>query len=165
MKRIITIAALMIATSPLVFSQTAQSKPGQAAAAGQKGGSAEQELLKVGKEYEEAIVRGDAAAYDRIMADDYTFTSPTGEVSDKAREIERTKSGDVKFESGRADDVRTRIYGDTAVVTGLWISKGKYKGQDFSGKDRFTTVFVKRGGRWQLVAEHVTSVAAQPPGQ
>ncbi len=164
MKRILAIAALMIAASPLAFSQTAQSKPNQATTAGQKGGSAEQEVLKVNKEYGEAYVRGDAEAVDRLMADDYISTISTGEVVDRARSMKEIKSGDTKVESGQDDDVRVRVYGDTAVVTGLWASKGQNKGKAFDNKERYTAVYVKRDRRWQVVAEHLTTVAAQPQG-
>jgi len=164
MKRILTIAALMIVASPLAFSQTAQSTSGQASA-GQKGGSAEQEVLKFNKEFSEAVVRADLVALDRIYADDFINTGTTGEVIDKAQMMGLFKSGDLKYASGSDDDVRARVYGDTAVVTGLWTSKGQFKGKEFNNKERYTEVFVKRSGRWQVVAEHLTNVGARPQGQ
>ncbi len=91
MKRILALVALLIAASPLTFGQTPQGQSGQAAASEQQGGSAELEVLKINKEYGEAVVRQDAAAYDRFLADDYIFTNPAGEVADKARMIQ---SGD-----------------------------------------------------------------------
>ncbi len=166
MKKILALVALVVAASPLAFGQTTQSQSGQAATSGQKGGgTVEQEVEKVGRAYDEAYIRGDSAALDRIWADDYTSTSNTGEVTNKAKNMELIKSGDLKVESGQADDVRLHVYGDTAVVTSLWTSKGKYKGKDFNQKERYTVVFVKRDGRWQVVAEQGTLVAAQPQGQ
>lgn len=165
MKRILALVALLIAASPLTFGQTPQGQTGQAATSGQQGGSAEQEVLKINKEYGEAFVRRDAEAYDRFLADDYIFTNAAGEVADKARMMKEMKSGDTKMESGQDEDVRVRVYGDTGVVTGLWTSKGQYKGKNFNGKERYTAVYVKRGGRWQVVAEHLTNVAAQPQDQ
>ena len=164
MKRMLALAALLVAASPLAFGQTVQSQSGQAAA-GQKDGGAEQEVLKVNKEYGEAIVRRDAEAYDRFLGDDYIFTNPAGEVADKARMMKELKSGDTKMESGLDEDVRVRVYGDTAVVTGLWTTKGQYQGKPFDNKERYTAVYVKRGGRWQVVAEQLTGVALQPQGQ
>ena len=111
MKKILALVALILAASPLAFGQTTQSQSGQATASGQQSGSAEQELLKVNKEWTEAILRRDWAALDRIVADDVIFTSSTGEVSDKAREMGRARSGDLKFESARDDDVRVRVSG------------------------------------------------------
>ncbi len=166
MKKILAIVALVVAASPLAFGQTTQSQSGQAATSGQQGGgTAEQELEKVGKAYDEAYIRGDSAALDRIWADDYTSTSSTGEVTNKAQNMELIKSGDLKLDSGRSEDGRVRMYGDTAVVTSLWTSKGKYKGKDFNQKERYTLIFVKRDGRWQVIAEQGTLVAAQPQGQ
>lgn len=163
MKRILTIAALMIAASPLAFGQKVQSPAGQTTTAGKtSGGAAEREVLKFNIEYGQAYVSGDLAALGRFLADEFTSTGTTGEVSDKARTIESLKIGDLKVESGRDDDVRAHIYGDMAVVTGLWTSKGQEKGKTFNRADRYTAVFVKRDGRWQVVAEHSTTVAAQP---
>ncbi len=78
----------------LVVSQTTNSSANQTS-------QAEQEVLKLNKEYDEAIVRRDAAAFDRLMADDFSFTSSDGEVVTKAQEIANLKSGDTKIESGK----------------------------------------------------------------
>jgi ketosteroid isomerase-like protein len=50
-----------------------------------------------------------------------------------------------------------RIYGDTAVVTALTTTKGKFAGQEFTTKERATDVFVKQEGRWRCTLTHLTS--------
>jgi ketosteroid isomerase-like protein len=55
--------------------------------------------------------------------------------------------------------VRLRVYGTTVIVTGLDSVKGVDRGQDTSGRRRFTRVWVKQGGRWWLAANHTTRVA------
>jgi ketosteroid isomerase-like protein len=55
-----------------------------------------------------------------------------------------------------SEDFRVRVYGDSAVVTALTRTKGKFTGQDFSTQERATDVFVKRDGRWQCVLTHLT---------
>ena len=82
--------------------------------------------------------------------------------STKAQDIATITSGDLAFESAVLDNVKVRVYGDTAVVTGRTTNKGKYKGQDISGQYQFTDVFVKQGGRWRAVASHATRIAEQP---
>lgn len=121
----------------------------------QSQGAAERDVLKVNSEYSEALIRADVAALGRLVADDFISTTPTGEVFDKAQSLARIKSGELTFDSGKDSDVRVRVYGDTAVVTGLWTSKGQMMGKPFENKERYTITFVKRGGRWQVVAEHV----------
>jgi len=60
------------------------------------------------------------------------------------------------------DEMKVRVYGDTAVVTGQSTVKGIFKTQDISGKYRWTDVFVKRDGKWQIVNAQLTPVQAQP---
>lgn len=151
MKRILTVAVSAIVITLLVVSQSTNSSANQTS-------QAEQEVLKLNKEYDEAIVRRDAAAFDRLMADDFSYTSSDGEVVTKAQEMANLKSGDTKLESGQSHDTQVRVYGDAAVVTGRWASKGTRKGKAFDDHERYTTVYVKRDGRWQIVSDHTSRI-------
>lgn len=119
---------------------------------------AEREVLAANAAFDSAIVARDAEAYARILADDFIFTGADGSVSDKKGEIERVRAGGLTFESGRSEDVRVKVYGNTAVVTGRFAAKGKNNGRDFTFVERYTAVFVKRDGRWQMVAEQATEI-------
>ena len=154
MKQILVIAVLLITATPFVFGQTKSRK-------GNTDSGTEQELLKRNKEYDEALVQEDASALDRIFADEFIYTSTTGELINKGQQLEAIKSGDLKIEYGKSDEVRVRVYGNTAVMTGRFIAKGAYKGKVFEAPERYTTVWVKRQRRWQLVAEQGTRVVQQ----
>jgi hypothetical protein len=54
-----------------------------------------------------------------------------------------------------------RVYGDTAIASGLGTEKSTYKGKDTSGQYRYTDVFVKRNGTWQAVATHGSKVTKE----
>ncbi len=151
MKRNLIILALAIAVCHPALGQTAANK--------NPNSKAVQEVLKVHKEYDEAIVRQDAAAYERLLADDFTYTTPDGQIASKAQEIAIAKSGDIKFESSQTDEVKVRVYGDAAVVTSRYTAKWSYKGRAFSETGRSTATFVKRNGRWQVMADHSSRVA------
>lgn len=75
---------------------------------------------------------------------------------DKSRFLAVIKSGALSHEMMESDDMRVRTYGDTAIVTGLTRTKGKYSGQDFTTQERATDVLVKRNGRWQYVFSQLT---------
>jgi ketosteroid isomerase-like protein len=121
--------------------------------AGAVGGSgAEQELVKLEQEWAEAWVKADAAFQGRIMADDYEWTSPDGEIFTKARNLALVKSGYDVISSWVLADLKVRVYGDAAVVTGRDAIKETYKGEDVSSRNRWTHTWVKRDGRWQCVA-------------
>lgn len=123
---------------------------------------AEREILKLNKEYEEAIARSDASVHERLFADDYTYTPGNGNFMGRAEHMSFTKSGAVVVKSLRSEDVRARVYGDTAVVTGLWVSVDSRDGKEFAERRiRYILVYVGREGRWQIVAEQRTTAPAQ----
>ena len=119
---------------------------------------AEREVLAANAAFDRAIVARDADAYAQILADEFIFTGADGAVSDKKGEIAKVRSGDLTFESGKSEYVRVKVYGNPAVVTGRFSAKGKNKGRDFTFVERYTAVFVKRDGRWQMVAEQATEI-------
>lgn len=113
------------------------------------------EFLRLAGENE---VRRDRALAERQLAEDFVRTGPRGEVWDRAQTLANFPSGDgTAARSVTFEDERIRIYGDTAVVTGLGVMKGKDKqGRPFEVRHRCTFVLVKRDGRWQAVAVHQT---------
>ena len=118
--------------------------------------AAEEELLKVEKEFAETIVNNDLEGLGRVVADDWIIIDPNGEIVARARFFEVIKSGSLTHEIMESEDLRVRIYGDSAVVTAVTRTKGKFMGQEFSTQERATDVFVKRGGRWRCVTTHLT---------
>jgi ketosteroid isomerase-like protein len=126
---------------------------------GKQSGGAEQSVLSIEKELLDAVLKGDASASERYLAETYVFTGPDGMTETKAQSIADLKSGDLKLQAASLDDAKVSVYGDTAIVTYGSTDKGTYKGKDISGKTRWTDVFVKRNGKWQLVASHGSRVS------
>jgi len=121
-----------------------------------KTGEAEQELLTLEKAFAEAIVQNDLEDIGGLVTDDWIVIGPDGEIVDRARFFEVIKSGALTHDMMESEDFRVRVYGDSAVVTGVTRTKGKFMGQEFSTQERATDVFVKRDGRWQCVLTHLT---------
>ena len=128
---------------------------------GQSGANDEQTLIRIEDEMVDALIKGDPAANERYLADAYIFTGPNGIIGNKTEGIAALKSGDLKFVSSKLDDMKVQIYGDAASVTYGTTDKGQYKGNDVSGKYRWTDVFVKQGGQWRMVATQGTRLAQQ----
>ena len=116
----------------------------------------EEELLKLEEAFAEAMVRNDLEGLERIAAEDWVIIDPNGEIIDRTRFFEVIKSGALTHDLMKSKDFRVRIYGETAVVTAITSTKGKFMGQEFSSRERSTDVFVKREGRWQCVLTHLT---------
>jgi ketosteroid isomerase-like protein len=121
--------------------------------------SVEQELIKLENEWADAWVKRDVAFFDRIMTDDFTWTSPWGEVFTKAHNIALLRSGEDVITSWVVAEMKVRVYVDAAVVTGRTTIKEMYKGEDVSGQERWTHTWVKLAGRWQCVAGHSSEIA------
>jgi ketosteroid isomerase-like protein len=114
------------------------------------------EILNLEKELSQAIVKNDAEAVGRLLADDWIIVDPDGGIIDKARFLGVIKSGVLTHEVMESEDTRVRVYGNTAIVTALTTTKGKFSGQDFTTQERATDVFVKQDGRWQCALSHLT---------
>jgi len=124
-----------------------------------KSESAEQELLKLEQDWTNALVKADVAFLDRIRAEDYTWTDAQGVVWNKAQSDAALTSGEDVISSMVVDDMKVRVYGDAAVVTGRNTMKETLKGKDISGQERFTDTWIKKAGRWQCVASHGSKIA------
>lgn len=123
----------------------------------------EQELKALEFQLNEAIVKADLDFFDRVFADDFTHTNHMGTFRTKAQWLANHKLGEKSpYTSFNTEDLAIRVYGDTAVVTGRSLPKGtNSKGEAITGQFRFLRVWVKRQGRWQVVAFEGTRIA--PP--
>lgn len=129
----------------------------------------EREIRKTEREWLNCYLTRDAAVMDRIEADEFRIVYPDGRIVTKKQELESLKSAstpqaDVAMDT---EDEIVHIYGNTAVVTGNFIQKGRYKagprnGQSFRIVNRYTDVYVKRDGDWRVVASQLTAVAPEP---
>jgi len=118
----------------------------------------EQTLMKMEQEMADAFVKGDMSVWDKYSADNAVFTNPGGMLENKAQSMAMFKSGDLKIESTKMDDMKVQMFGNTAIVTYRSTDKGTFKGRDISGEYRWTDVFAKVGGKWKLVAGQGTPI-------
>ena len=114
-------------------------------------------IRKLDNERIQAQIHADAAALERIYADDFIGVGPSGTARTKPQVISDFTSGDLRFQSITTEDVRVRVYGNAAVETGRSTMIGQDKGQTVPRDTRFTRVWVKQQGRWRLVANHYSS--------
>ena len=120
-----------------------------------------QAIRQIDHERVQAQIGADAAALNRIYADDFIGIGPSGTVRTKAQVIADFTSGDLKFQSIITDDVRVRVYGNTAVETGRSTMIGQDRGKAVPRDNRFTRVWIKQFGRWRLVSNHYSTLIPQ----
>lgn len=89
-----------------------------------------------------------------LLADDFVITVEDGSVYSKAGYISHTADAKVRVDIAEMSDLKVRIHGDTAVVTGAYHEKGESGDKLYEYHDRFTDAWMKIGGKWQVVASH-----------
>jgi hypothetical protein len=97
-------------------------------------------------------------ALDRLWADDLTVAVPNMPVMTKENAIGIARSARLKFKRYQTSDIRIRLYGEAAVVTGQVERTRELNGLDVDDKWRFTKVYIRRAGRWQVVAWHASTI-------
>ena len=107
----------------------------------------------------EAISKKDLATYDRIVADDYVVFDASGKTITKAEVMASYRDGTRGYTNLEIFDVRTHVFGDTAVVSARTKGLRREGGRDVPNDNRYLRVFARRDGRWRAV----TQVSAPAP--
>jgi ketosteroid isomerase-like protein len=123
-----------------------------------KGGSVEESLKQMERDWVKAGQTKDAAALDKIIADDWTAIEYDGKTENKAQALADLKDTSNTLGSITLGEMKVKVFGNTAVVQGSDTEKSTYKGKDTSGQYMWMDVFVNRGGKWQAVASESTKV-------
>ena len=114
----------------------------------------------------EAYSSKDLKDFDRIVADDFLITGANGKILDKARKRANVAADYTEFAPDAIfkideESAKVRVFGDTAISTGFIIEKYMYKDIKINGHVHFTNTYLKRNGRWQVVASHFTNIKQQ----
>jgi len=125
-------------------------------------GASEQEVRKLEREWLDAYEKLDVEAMNRIVADDFVITFPEGSMQTKAQIIEqlkRPRGANSPANKFYTEDVQAKVYGDTVILIGRVITEWQREGKTAREQNRYTDTYVKRQGRWQVVASHLSNVA------
>lgn len=112
--------------------------------------------MQIERDIGDANVRRDKSYFERIEADEFIFTDSGGGLTNKTEDVGSfdKPAGDTKLITYTPDEMRVTVYGNTAVVTGRVTSVYRGPKGEATIRSRFTDVFVKKKGRWQIVVGH-----------
>ena len=113
----------------------------------------ERTLFSLEDGWTQALVRRDAAAFDRLLAPRFVYTE-NDQVMTRAQLIDALTRGADTVESASNEDMTAYVYGNTAVITGWLIVKGRGPNGAFNRRYRYTDTWVRRQGGWQVIAAH-----------
>lgn len=102
----------------------------------------------------ESYKQRQVAMLSTLLADDFVITIEDGNIYSKTGYISHSAEPGVRVEVAEMSDLKVRLHGNTAVVTGAYHERGESKGKRYEYHDRFTDVWMRGGGKWQVVASH-----------
>ena len=112
--------------------------------------SDERELTQLVKDLNAAVAKADASFLERVLHQDYVHHDQRGLAENRSQYVENRKTGRVAYNVLEWNDIKVRLYGDTAIVTGRATAKGKDQHGAFDDQRLFTRVFVGRTGAGSL---------------
>ena len=111
----------------------------------------ERAVLDLEEGWAKAVVKRDAATFRRLLAPGFVYTE-----DDRVQNAEQLTrdivSGTDTVTDARNEALETRTFDNTMIVTGWLILRGRSGGKPFERRYRFTDTWLKRGGRWQIIA-------------
>ena len=116
-------------------------------------------LTRLETDWNSAHVRGDAAALELLFADDVVVMVPGMRVMTKADAVGMFTTGRMKFDRYETSETKFRVYDATAIVTGRLRRTRVIAGATVDDDWRFTKVYLRRAGRWQVVSFHASNTA------
>jgi ketosteroid isomerase-like protein len=145
MRTMIAVCFVIAATSILVVGQERPSLTDD-----------EGRILALETAWNHAEQNKDVAALDQLLSSTLVYIDYDGSLQNKAEYLAAAKSETLHPEQITNDEMTSHIYGDAAVVTGIYREKGISKGKPYSRRGRFTDTWVKEKGAWQCVASQST---------
>lgn len=122
-------------------------------------GKVEQDILKLEQDWQDALLKSDVAALDKIYSDGLVYTHSSAFTEGKATYIAKIKSGASKYQSLKRDEIKVSVFGDTAIVNCHWLVSSVGDGKTHNTNARYIHVYVKQKGKWQMVAHQSTPIA------
>ena len=112
----------------------------------------ERALLRLEDDWASALVKRDGVTFERLLADGFVYTE-NDQIMDRRAVLNSVVGGSDTVAAAHNDSMVVHRFGSvTAVVTGWLVVAGRGPSGEFQRRYRFTDTWVKRGGRWQIVA-------------
>lgn len=116
-------------------------------------------LLALESAWNHAEQSKDAAALNQLLGESLVYVDYDGTLLNKKEFLETTLHNNVQQEQINNDGMTVHLYGNAAVVTGVYRDKGVEKGKPFQRHGRFTDTWVNQNGVWQCVASQSTLIS------
>lgn len=119
----------------------------------------EETVLKLEQQWDDALIKSDTAALDRLYDERLIYTHSNAKVDNKTSYLQAIQSGATKYESMKRDDIKVTVYGQTALVTCHWEVHVSAQGKKIDTNARYLHVWIRQPAGWKLVAHEATRIA------
>lgn len=128
---------------------------------------AEQEVRQLERRWLDAYEQFDSQAMTEIVADQFVITFPNGSRQNKSELMSMIRNPNRSGPAMRfyTEDVKSQAHGDTVILRGQVVTEYEKDGKKVREQSRYTDTYVKRNGRWQVVASHLSNVPEPPKKQ
>ena len=114
----------------------------------------ENKILSLEKKWAESYKQRDISILSSLLSEDFIITVEDGSTFGREGYISHSADSTVKVDLADLSELRVRVHGNTAIVTGAYHEVGTSKGKRYDYHDRLTDVWMKRNGNWQVIASH-----------
>ncbi|HEX6628396.1 MAG TPA: nuclear transport factor 2 family protein [Gemmatimonadaceae bacterium] len=106
--------------------------------------------IKLEDQWTTALVKRDAATFERLLARNFVYTEDASVMS--RGDVIKSVTGTDRVEWARNEGMKVHDFGDVHVITGVLHLRGRGKGGAFDRRYQFTDTWQRRNGRWQIIA-------------
>jgi ketosteroid isomerase-like protein len=111
-------------------------------------------IRKLEEKWTESYKKRQIDNLSSLLAEDFVITVEDGNTYSKSGYITHTADSSVQVDVAEISDLKVRMHGNAAVVTGAYHERGKSKGKPYEYNDRLTDVWMKIGNKWQVISSH-----------
>ena len=141
------LAALLLTTAPLAQDKSA--------------GADEIQIKQLERAWNQAEARQEVKEVSSLLADTLVYTDYDGSFMNKSEYMKWVVAPDQKADHLYDEGLTVQVYGNAAVVTGIYRETGTNKGKHYVIRSRYTDTWIKRDEVWRCVASHSTIIPAR----
>jgi ketosteroid isomerase-like protein len=142
-----TLAALFFSTTPFAQDKAANSD--------------EIQIRQLERAWNQAEAKQEVKEVSSLVADSLVYTDYDGTFMNKSEYMKWVAAPQQKADHLYDEGLKVQVYGDAAVVTGIYRESGSNKGKPYVIRSRYTDTWIRRGGVWQCVASHSTLIPSK----
>ena len=116
------------------------------------------QLLHLNQLYDSALLKKDTSILRSLYAEQFKLVNPDGRLLTKQEQLLNIATSELTWESAESEQVTVDIFGNTAVLLGVFKGRSSYRGNPIAVHERYTTVWIKTDTSWQIVAEQANII-------